>query len=158
MTKSLVTALVISLVAISICVALLFYYPSPRSPSLDELGRLDLEPGMGRAAGIVVDHGGFLPEGATPDTYVGASIVINRAVEAGTYKISGEEPEHINYNVGELVAEVESGEHGYWQADLDPGKYFVRAFYGDYSYSEELLIDIEEDAILNLRLELLHGV
>ncbi len=159
MTKSLVAALAISLVAVSICVALLFYYPSPRNPSADELGKLGLEPGMGRAAGIVMDKGDILPEGATPHTYyVGASIIISKAVEAGTYKISGEEPAHISYNVGELVAEVESGEHGYWQADLDPGKYFVRAFYGDSSYSEELLIDIEAAAILDLRLELLHGV
>lgn len=158
MPKWLVGVLAISLVVAAIGVALASYYPRPGNPSADDLGRLGLEPGMGRAAGTVVDDSDFLPEGATPHTYAGASIVIRRAVEAGTYKISEEAPATINYEAGETVAEAESDEDGYWQLDLDPGKYFVRAFYGESSYSEELLIDIEEGAILNLRLELLHGV
>jgi len=158
MSKWLVCALAISLLAVSICVALVLQVPRPGGPSADESSRLDLQPGMGRVAGIVVDAGAFLPEGATPQTYVGASIVICRAVEAGTYRVGEEEPEYTNYEAGDLVAEAESGEGGYWEADLDPGKYFIRAFYGESSYSEELLIDIEEDAVLSLTLELLHGV
>ena len=158
MNKWLVGLFAISLLASLICVALVFQHPRPRDPSANESGRLGLQPGMGRAAGIVVDASDFLPEGATPQTYVGASIVIRRAVEAGTYRVGEEEPEHTNYEAGDIVAETESGEGGYWQADLDPGRYFVRAFYGDSSYSEELLIDIEEGAVLSLRLELLHGV
>ena len=113
---------------------------------------------MGRVAGIVVDAEGFLPEGATAQSYVGASIVIRRAVEAGTHRVSEEEPEYTNYEAGDTVVETESGEGGYWQADLDPGRYFIQAFYGESSYSEELLVAIEEAVILNLRLELLHGV
>jgi hypothetical protein len=158
MNKWLVGAIGIGLLAVLICVALVIQHPRPRDPSADESGRLGLQTGMGRAAGIVVDAGDFLPEGATPQTYVGASIVISRAIEAGTYTVSEEEPEHANYEVGDIVAEVESGKGGHWQVDLDPGKYFVRALYGDSSYSEELLIDIEAAAILDLRLELHHGV
>jgi len=158
MNKWLVGVLAISLLAASICVALVFQQPRPRDPCADGSSGLDLQPGMGKATGIVVDAGDFLPEGATPQTYAGASIVIRRAVEAGTYTVGEEEPERTNYEAGDIVAEAESGEGGYWQADLDPGRYFVRAFYGESSYSEELLIDIEKDAVLSLRLELLHGV
>jgi len=158
MNKWLVGVLAISLLALSICVALVFEYPRPRDPIADESSRLDLQPDMGRAAGIVVDSDDFLPEGATAQTYVGASVVFRRAVEAGTYRVGEEEPEHTNYEAGDTVAEAESGEGGYWQVDLDPGRYFVRAFYGESSYSEEVLIDIEEGAVLSLRLELLHGV
>jgi hypothetical protein len=158
MNKWLVGAIGIGLLAVLICVALVIQHPRPRDPRTDESSRLDLEPGMGRAVGIVVDAGSFLLEGATPQTYVGASIVIHRAVEAGTYTVGEGEPERTNYEAGDIVAEAESGEGGYWQADLDPGRYFVRAFYGESSYSEELLIDVEKDAILSLRLELLHGV
>jgi hypothetical protein len=158
MSKWLAGVLAISLLAVSICVAFVFQYPLPRDPSADESSRFDLQSGMGRAAGIVVDSGDFLPEGATPQTYAGASIVIRRAVEAGTYTVGEEEPEHTNYEAGDIVAEAESGEGGYWQVDLHPERYFVRAFYGESSYSEELLIEIEEDAVLGLRLELRHGV
>ena len=158
MSKWLVCALAMSLLAVSICVALVVESPRPGDPSADESSRLDLQPGMGRAAGIVVDAGDFLPKGATPQTYVGASVVVRKAVEAGTYTVGEERPERTSYEAGDLVAEAESGEGGYWQADLDPGRYFVRAFYGEASYSEELLIDIDAATILDLRLELLHGV
>ena len=158
MNKWLAGALTVILLAVPICAGLVSCSRSPRDPSADELSRLGLEPGMGRAAGVVVDTADFLPEGATPQTYAGASIVISRAAEAGTYKVREEEPVRTNYEAGDVVAEVESGEHGQWQVDLDPGKYLVRALYGESSYSEELLIDIEAAAILNLRLELLHGV
>jgi len=158
MSKWLIGVLAIGLLGVSICVALFIQHPHLRDPSANESGRSGLQAGMGRAAGIVVDKGDFLPEGETLQTYVGASIVIRRAIEAGTYTVSEEDPEHTNYERGDTVAEVESGAGGHWQMDLEPGKYFVRAFYGESSYSEEWLIDIEEDGILNLRLELLHGV
>jgi len=79
MSKWSVGVLAISLLAVSIGVALFLQHPRPRDPNADESSRFDLQPGMGRAAGIVVDSGDFLPEGATPQTYVGASIVIRRA-------------------------------------------------------------------------------
>jgi len=156
MNKWLMGVLAISLLAVSIGVALVLQ--QPRDPSADESSRFDLQPGMGRAAGIVMDAEIFLQQGATPQTYAGASVVIRRALEAGSYTVGQEEPERTNYEAGDIVAEVESGEGGYWQADLDPGMYFVRAFYGQSSYSEDVLIGIEEDAVLNLSLELLHGV
>ena len=158
MSKWSVGVLAISLLAVLICVALVLQHPRPRDPSVDESSRLGLQPGMGRAAGVVVDAGSFLPDEATPQTYAGASIVIRRAIEAGTYRVSQEGPEHTNYEAGDIVAEATSGEGGYWEADLDPGKYFIQAFYGESSYSEVVLIDIEAAVILNLRLELIHGV
>jgi hypothetical protein len=158
MSKWLVGVLAISLVAVSICVALVFQNPRPTDPTTDESSRFDLQPGMGRAAGIVVDAGDFLQEGATPQTYAGSSIVIREVMEAGTYTIGGDQPERPNYEAGDIVAEAESGEDGSWQVDLSPGKYFIQAFYEESSYSERLLIDIEEAVTLNLRLELLHGV
>ena len=158
MKKWLVRVLTIILLAVSICAGLVACGPCSRNPSSDELGGLGLKPGTGRVTGIVVDKGDFLPEGATPQTYEGASIVIYRAVEAGTYKLSGEEPAHISYEVGEMVAEIESKEYGSWQVDLDPGKYFIRAFYGDSSYSESMLVEVDADHVLQLRLELIHGV
>ncbi len=145
----------IILLAVSICAGLVSCGPGPRDVSADELG---LEPGTGRVTGIVVDKGDFLPEGGTPQTYEGALIVVYKAVEAGTYKMSGEGPAYISYEAGEMVAEVESEEYGYWQVDLNPGKYFIRAFYGESSYSENILVDLEEADVLHLRLELLHGV
>ena len=158
MGKWLACVLAVSLVAVSIAVLLVFEHPHPRAPSADEVSRLDLQPGMGRVAGIVADADEFLPEGATPQTYAGASIVIRKAIEAGTYRVGEEEPEHTSYEAGEIAAETQSGGDGHWQADLEPGKYFVRAFYGESSYSGEHLINIEEGAVLSLRLELLHGV
>jgi len=158
MSKGLAGVLAISLLAISIGVVLVFEHSRPRDASADESSGLGLQLGMGRVAGIVVDAEDFLPEGATAQSYVGASIVIRRAIEAGTYRVGEEGPEQTSYEAGDIVAEAESGEGGYWQANLDPGKYFVRAFYGESSYSEESLIGIEEGAVVTLRLELLHGV
>ena len=158
MTKWIVGVLAVGLVAASICIALTIHSPRPRGPIADENGRLSLVPGLGRVSGIVVDDDDLLPEGATPHTYEGASIHIYRAVEAGTYKTGGDDPAHINYAMGERVAELESDKHGTWRVDLVPGKYFAQAFYGDSSYSENLLVDVEEAAIVHLRLELLHGV
>ena len=158
MSKWLVGVLAVSLLAVSICIVFVLQHPRPRDPSADESSGLGLQPGMGRAAGIVVDAGDFLPEEATPQTYAGASIAIRTAVEAGTYTVGEGEPERTNYEAGDIVAEATSGEGGHWQVDLSPGKYFIQAFYGESSYSEMLLIDIEAAVILNLRLELIHGV
>jgi len=79
-------------------------------------------------------------------------------VEAGTYKLGEGQPEYINYNVGEMVTEVKSGEDGYWQVDLEPGNYFIRAFYGVSSYSGNMLVEVEEGNVTNLNLELIHGI
>lgn len=155
MKKWSVRVLASILLAALICAGLVACVPDPKDVSAD---KLDLELGKGRVSGIVVDKDSFLPEGATAQTYEGASIVIYRAVVAGTYQVSGDEPAHASYEAGEMVAQVESEEHGYWQVDLDPGRYFIRAFYGESSYSENVLVDVEEAAILHLRLELLHGV
>jgi len=158
MKRWMVRVSAIILVAVLACVGLVSCCLWPRDLGTDDLDRLGLDPGKGRVIGIVVDKDEFLPEGATPQTYEGASIVINKAVEAGTYKLSEEEPECINYEVGEMVTEVKSGEDGCWQVNLDPGKYFIRAFYGESSCSGDILVEVEEGNVIHLSLELIHGV
>jgi len=133
---------------------------SARSKDLgpDDLDRLGLDPGKGRISGIVTDNEEYLPEGTTPQTYEGALILVNEAVAAGTYKLGEGQPERINYVLGEMVTEVKSGEDGYWQVDLEPGKYFIRAFYGVSSYSGDILVEVEGGNVVHLSLELIHGV
>ncbi len=130
----------------------------PRNPGTDDLDRLDLAPGKGRVIGIVTDSEEFLSKGETPQTYDGALILVSQAVEAGTCKLSKEEPEQTLYDVGEEVGEQESGEDGYWQVDLEPGKYFIRALYGGQSYSQDMFIEVQEGSIQHVSLELIHGV
>ncbi len=119
---------------------------------------LDLEAGKGRIAGVVIDAKEHLPEGASPQTYEGALIQVYQAVEAGRYRLAEGEPEQIDYETGGLVAEVKSGKGGRWEVELEPGKYFIRAFYGDASYSDEILVEVEQGKIKGLDLELIHGV
>jgi len=158
MRKRSVRALAVTLLVLPICAGLVSCSRSPRTPGKDASSAPVLEPGKGRVAGVVADKVDLLPDDVEPQTYEGASIAIYRAVEAGAYRVSAEEPVRVNYEVGETAAVVESGENGCWHADLDPGKYFVRAFYGDSSYSETLLVDVKEAAILELQLGLIHGV
>ena len=116
------------------------------------------EPDRGVVEGVVVDNEELLAEGATPQTYEGASILVLQAVESGTYKVAEGQPERASYDPGEKVAELTSGEDGYWQMDLEPGTYFVRAFYGDASYSEDVFVEVAPDSVTHVTLELVHGV
>ena len=118
----------------------------------------NLKPGMGRISGVVTDDTEQLPEGTAVETYEGASIRVHQAVEAGRYRLAEGEPERIDYEAGELVTEVKSGEDGYWQVDLEPGRYFVRAFYGTDSYSGDILIEVGSGDVITLDLKLIHGV
>lgn len=130
----------------------------PKDLGTDDLDRVGLELGKGRVIGIVTDNEEFLAEGETPQTYEGALILVNEAIATGTYKVSEDEPEHTLYVVGKQVAEMESGEDGHWQVDLEAGMYFVRAFYGERSYSGDILVEIREGGVEHLVLELIHGV
>ena len=118
----------------------------------------DIGLNKGKVMGIVTDKEELLPEGTTPQTYKGASILVNEAVESGTYKLSADTPERINYIAGEEVVRVKSGKDGYWQIELEPGMYFIRAFYGDRSYSENILIEVREGGEEHIVIELIHGV
>lgn len=146
------------LVGVLVYVGVALWSARPKDLGPDDLDRLGLEPGKGRVIGIVTDNEEYLPEGTTPQTYEGALILVNEGVEAGTYKLGEGQPEYINYNVGEMVTEVKSGEDGYWQVDLEPGNYFIRAFYGVSSYSGDILVEVEEGNVTNLNLELIHGI
>ena len=111
-----------------------------------------------RITGVVQDDGTQLDPGSSPQTYEGAKIKIFEAVEAGRYRLSADAPEQIDYESGEMVAEIASGKDGCWQADLEPGMYFVRAFYGDASYSDDVLVKIEAGEKTRLDLKLIHGL
>jgi hypothetical protein len=108
--------------------------------------------GKGRLTGTVRDRD------TTSRTFEGAIIKINRATEAGTYKLSADSPEQSEYETGSPVAEITSGKNGNWQADLEPGKYCVRAFYEDASYSDEIPVDLVEGETKTVDLELVHGM
>lgn len=116
------------------------------------------EPDRGVVEGVVTDNEEFLAEESTPQTYEGASILVLQAVESGTYKVAAGQPERTSYEPGEEVAELTSGAGGYWQIDLEPGTYFVRAFYGDESYSADVFVEVERDSVTHVTLELVHGV
>jgi len=139
---------------------LLFTLSSMLSVSCGPDGQNGTEPpqGKGRITGVVRDDEEHLAPGSSPQTYEGALIQVYEAVEAGTYRSSEGAPEQIAYESGELAAEVKSGKGGRWEVELEPGKYFIRAFYGDASYSDAILVEVEQGKIKGLDLELIHGV
>jgi len=121
-------------------------------------GGTDPPQGKGRITGVVRDSEEHLAPGSSPQAYEGILIQVYEAVEAGRYRLAEGEPEQIDYEAGGLVAEVKSGEGGLWEVELEPGKYFIRAFYGDVSYSDNILIEVEQGKVKKLDLELIHGV
>jgi hypothetical protein len=139
---------------------LLFAVSSMLSISCGTGGQNGTEPPQdkGRITGVVRDSEENLAPESTPQTYEGALIQVYKAVEAGRYRLAEDKPEQIDYETGELVTEVESGEGGRWEVELEPGKYFIRAFYGDTSYSGDVLIEVKSGEVKKLDLELIHGV
>ena len=139
---------------------LLFTVSSMLSISCNPSGKngTELPKDDGQITGVVRDSEEHLAPGSTPQTYEGALIQVYKAVEAGRYRLAEDKPEQIDYETGELVAEVESGEGGRWEVSLEPGKYFIRAFYQDSSYSEEILVEIESGKSKTLDLHLIHGI
>jgi hypothetical protein len=121
-------------------------------------GNKNLEAGKGRVSGYVTDNEELLSPGTNPQKYEGAKIQIFQAIASGTYKTSGDSPEETSYTSGQMVIELESGADGYWQADLAPGKYYVKAFYGTQSYTGDIFFEIESSKTVNVDLELIHGV
>ncbi len=132
--------------------------PGVTDTGAQEQEGLDPEPDRGVVEGVVVDKDEFLSEEATPQTYEGASILIHQAVESGTYKVAAGQPERTSYESGQEVAELTSRENGYWHIDLEPGTYFVRAFYRDESYSADVFVEVGRDSVTHVTLELVHGV
>jgi len=158
MKRWIVVASAVVLIAVLVCGGVACSWLSPRDLGEDDLDRAALDPGKGRIMGVVTDNEMCLPEGATPQVYEGALILVNEAVESGTYKVSADAPERINYVADKEVAKVRSGKDGYWQIELEPGMYFIRAFYGDRSYSGDILIEVKEGGVEHLTLELIHGI
>jgi len=112
----------------------------------------------GRLIGVVGDDQDSLPEGESPQSYASAKISVLQAIEAGTYRVSADTPVQVSYQEGAVVVEVSTDANGAYVIDLEPGVYFVQAFYGDRSYSEDLLVEIDEGETTELVLELIHGV
>lgn len=139
---------------------LVFTLGSMLSVSCGPGGQNGTEPpqGKGRITGVVRDNEEHLAPGSSPQTYEGALIQIYKAAEAGRYRLAEGELEQIDYEAGELVAEVKSGKSGRWEVELEPGKYFIRASYGDASYSDDILVEVEQGKVKKLDLELIHGV
>ena len=112
----------------------------------------------GVLAGTVVDSPVSLPDDATLRSYPGAVVTVSEAIEAGTYKVSAESPVMVSYEHGEDVVELIAGAEGAWEVELSPGTYFVRAFFGEQSYSEDVMVEVVEGDVTDVTLELIHGV
>ncbi|MCK5213672.1 MAG: hypothetical protein KAQ74_07050, partial [Dehalococcoidia bacterium] len=112
----------------------------------------------GVLAGTVVDSPLSLPDDATLRSYPGAVVTVSEAIEAGTYKVSAESPVMVSYEHGEDVVELIAGAEGAWEVELSPGTYFVRAFFGEQSYSEDVMVEVVEGDVTDVTLELIHGV
>lgn len=113
---------------------------------------------VGTVTGVVIDDEAYLPSGATPQTYVGARIEVVKAVAAGAVRQSADAPEQTAYLPGDVVARLTSGEDGRWQVRLPPGTYFIRAFYGDHSYSGDVFVTVEAGTEQRVELKLKHGL
>ncbi|MBN1192042.1 MAG: hypothetical protein JXA46_19980 [Dehalococcoidales bacterium] len=114
--------------------------------------------GKGALIGIVTDEEANLAPDVKPQRYSGASIRIHQAVATGTYRLGETCPENTSYNIGDPVTEVISGNDGKWQVELPAGMYFIRAFYGERSYSGDILVEIRDGAVTEVTLKLIHGV
>ncbi|MBN1857360.1 MAG: hypothetical protein JW846_10475 [Dehalococcoidia bacterium] len=109
-------------------------------------------------SGVVVDSPVSLSSGATPLSYPGAVVTVCEAIESGTCRVSADAPLTVSYEPGDEVAEVTSGADGTWEVELPPGTYFVRALFGEQSYSEDVLVEVVEEETVVVTLELIHGV
>ena len=67
------------LVGVLAYVGVVLWSARPKDLGPDDLDRLGLDPGKGRIIGIVTDNEEYLPQGTTPQTYEGASVVANTA-------------------------------------------------------------------------------
>lgn len=114
--------------------------------------------GKGTVSGIVTDEEVHLSPGVKPQMYSGVSIRIHQAVEAGTSRQCSTCPELTNYNVGDRVTEVQSDNDGKWQVELPAGMYFIRASYGERSYSGDIVVEIRSGATTEVTLKLFHGI
>ena len=115
-------------------------------------------PGTGKIGGVVTDHEQYLPQGQAAKTYQGASIKIYKSVEAGIYKTGEDYPEMKNYSVGDFVKEVASGKDGVWEVELPAGKYFVRSFLGEKTYSGDIGIEVIKDKVVKVDIKLIPGI
>jgi hypothetical protein len=117
------------------------------------------EVGTGKIAGIVTDSEVSLPEGTAAQTYQGASITILKAVATGGYsQLCGSCPKIPSYDVGEIAVKLTSGKDGHWEVELPAGKYFIRAFLGERTYSGDIFVEVMKGETLKLDIKLISGV
>lgn len=115
--------------------------------------------GTGKIAGVVTDSEVSLPEGAAAQTYQGASITILKAVATGGYsQLCGDCPKIPSYDVGEIAVELKSGKDGRWEVELPAGKYFIRAFLGERTYSGDIFVEVIKGETVKLDIKLISGV
>jgi len=113
---------------------------------------------LGTVTGVVIDDEAYLSSDVPPQTYAGARIEVVEAVPAGVVKQSANAPEQTTYMPGDMVARLTSGEDGRWQVHLPPGTYFIRAFYGERSYSGDIMVTVEAGTEQRVELKLKHGL
>lgn len=89
--------------------------------------------------------------------YASAKVTIYQAIEAGTTKVGEGYPEVINYNKGNKVAELLTDSDGFFQVELPPGVYFIAVFYGQSSYSENIILELGEEQV-QIGIGLIHGI
>jgi len=115
--------------------------------------------GTGKIAGVVTDSEVSLPAGVAAQRYQGASIKILKAVATGGYsQLCGSCPKIPSYDKGEVVVETISGKDGQWEVELPAGKYFIRAFLGERTYSGDIFVEVMKGQTIKLDIKLISGV
>ena len=89
--------------------------------------------------------------------YASAKVTIYQAIEAGTTKIGEGCPEVTNYNKGKKVTELLTDSDGLFQIELPIGVYFIVVFYGQSSYSESIILELDEEQV-QIGIGLIHGI
>lgn len=89
--------------------------------------------------------------------YAGAKVTIHQAIESGMTKMGEGFPEVINYNKGNKVAELLTDNNGSFQIELPLGVYFIAVFYGQSSYSGDIIIELDEKGE-PVGIGLIHGI
>jgi hypothetical protein len=89
--------------------------------------------------------------------YASAKVTIYQAIEAGTTKMGEGYPEVTNYNKGNKVTELLTDSNGLFQIELPIGVYFKVVFYGQSSYSESIILELDEEQV-QIGIGLIHGI
>lgn len=115
-------------------------------------------PGDGTLAGIVTDNPVTKQPGVASRNYAGISVIVHKAIEAGTYRTSADAPLKTSYKTGEVVAEAVSDKDGRFRFSLPTGFYMVRGAGGEKVYASGVLAEIKTGATTDIVLHLNFGV